>query len=208
MNLQVGGQCDSGSGFREAFSKIMGAAPSKCHSVQWLHAAWIDSPLGPMIALADEKKLYLLEFVERRGLEREIAVLRQRLNIEIISGDNAILEQTRRALSAYFSGEDLRLNIPISMIGTPFQQTVWRALQTIPIGETISYKTLATMIGKPTAYRAVANANGCNQLVLIVPCHRVIRDNGELGGYAAGIARKEWLIAHEKNITAIEELVI
>nr|MCH9744339.1 methylated-DNA--[protein]-cysteine S-methyltransferase [Gammaproteobacteria bacterium] len=89
--------------------------------------------------------------------------------------------------------------IPIEMVGSPFQKKVWQALQAIPIGETISYKTLAANIHQPTACRAVANANGKNQLALIIPCHRVINEDGKLGGYGGGLHRKLWLIEHEKK---------
>lgn len=89
---------------------------------------------------------------------------------------------------------------PIRYIGSDFQENVWEELRRIPIGETISYKGLAEKLGRSTASRAVARANGANQLSLIVPCHRVINTNGALGGYGGGLARKEWLIKHEKMV--------
>ena len=84
-------------------------------------------------------------------------------------------------------------------MGSDFQKSVWAALRKIPPGETRSYLDTAKAVGKPTAFRAVANANGANQLAIIIPCHRVINNNGELGGYGGGISRKQWLIDHEKK---------
>lgn len=83
------------------------------------------------------------------------------------------------------------------MIGTDFQKQVWQALQQIPFGQTCAYMDIARALGKPTAYRAVANANGANRLAIIIPCHRVINANGQLGGYASGLTRKAWLLKQE-----------
>ncbi len=84
-------------------------------------------------------------------------------------------------------------------MGSPFQKQVWKALQQIPHGQTCSYADLAAAIGKPTACRAVANANGANQLAIVIPCHRVINSDGKLGGYGGGVSKKQWLIDHEKK---------
>ncbi len=103
------------------------------------------------------------------------------------------------ALEAYLSGNLRALNgVMMNPIGTPFQQRVWAALTTIPVGETWSYKRLACAIGRPTAYRAVANANGRNPLPIFIPCHRVIAADGSLGGFSSGLDRKAWLLAHEQ----------
>nr|MCH9743324.1 trifunctional transcriptional activator/DNA repair protein Ada/methylated-DNA--[protein]-cysteine S-methyltransferase [Gammaproteobacteria bacterium] len=157
IDSQLSSNYDSASGFRDAFTKIMGTAPSKANLKQLLYAAWTDTPLGPMLLIANEDKLYLLEFVDRRGLEREIEMMRKRLKINIIPGNNKIIQHTTQALADYFSGKNLQFDIPIEMVGSPFQKKVWQALQAIPIGETISYKTLAANIHQPTACRAVAN---------------------------------------------------
>ncbi len=104
---------------------------------------------------------------------------------------NAILE--------YFDGK--KLNLPVDVQGTEFQKRVWAAISRIPYGETRSYNKIAEEIGMPKAYRAVANACGANPVPLIVPCHRVIRKNGGLGGYGMGIERKKYLLAMEKSVS-------
>lgn len=200
IDTQLDAGYESGSGFRDAFSKIMGAAPTnfgKHHNV--LKASWLDSPLGPMLAIADDKALYLLEFVERRGLEREIERLRLRTKSAIIPGSTDSITSIEAELKLYFDGKLKAFKTPIHLMGSPFQKLVWAELMRIPYGQTRSYADQAAAISKPSAYRAVANANGANQLAIVVPCHRIINTNGELGGYGGGIARKKWLINHEKQ---------
>lgn len=197
-NAQLAMGYESSNDFRDAFSRIMGAAPSQFDNLI-LKCQWMDTPLGPMLAIADDEALYLLEFVERRGLEREIERMCQRLKAAIVPGDNAILNSINQALNDYFTGKSLTFKTPIKVIGSPFQQTVWQALQTIPTGETRSYLDIAKQINRPTACRAVARANATNQLAIIIPCHRVVNQSGQLGGYAAGIERKQWLLDHERT---------
>ncbi|MCL4136996.1 UNVERIFIED_CONTAM: hypothetical protein GTU68_016102 [Idotea baltica] len=154
-----------------------------------------------MVSITDNQGLYLLEFVDRRGLELEVERLRKRLSAAIIPGETHITKQLKIELEQYFQGENIIFKTPINLVGTPFQKQVWKTLQDIPAGETLSYADLAKCINKPTACRAVAQANGANQISIIIPCHRVINSNGDLGGYGGGIIRKQWLINHEKNIT-------
>lgn len=191
---------ESSSGFRDAFSKIMGAAPTHFgkHLII-LKTAWLDTPLGPMITIADERSLYLLEFVDRRGLEREVERLRNKLKAAIIPGNTAPINSIEEELNAYFSGSLKEFKTPVHLLGSPFQKMIWHELTHIPYGETRSYSKQAEMLNKPTAFRAVANANGSNQLAIIIPCHRIINLNGNLGGYGGGLARKKWLIEHELN---------
>lgn len=194
--LDTGYQSDSG--FRDAFSRIMGAAPTKLnHTI--LKAAWLDTPLGPMLAIADEEKLFLLEFVDRRGLEREIERLRQKAQAAIIPELNEPIKRIEQELKSYFSGTLTTFSTPTASLGTAFERSVWQALKAIPLGETRSYAQIAQAIGNPSAFRACARANGANQLALIVPCHRVINSNGELGGYGGGLTRKKWLLEHERS---------
>ncbi len=163
-----------------------------------LSAAWFETELGPMVAIADDTELYLLEFATRRGLEREIALLRKR-GYAITLGDTQPLQTIQAELLAYFSGRLMQFNTPYRMFGTLFQRQVWAQLLNISYGKTQSYAQQATAMGKPTAYRAVANANGSNQLAILIPCHRIISSDGSLGGYGGGIAVKQWLLQHEQH---------
>lgn len=199
IEAQLSTGYESSSGFRDAFSKIMGAAPSKQGECQILKSTWLDSPLGPILAISDEESLYLLEFVDRRGLEREIERLRFRTKSAIIPGSTKPIQSIEKELAHYFKGTLTTFKTPIKYLGSPFQQKVWNALTKIPYGETCSYAELAKAIKQPTAHRACANANGANQLAIIIPCHRVINSNQKIGGYGGGVARKIWLINHEKK---------
>lgn len=111
--------------------------------------------------------------------------------------DDAPLAEVRRVLDAYFLGEINVILPPLDLRGTAFQQKVWQALQAIPAGETRSYGDIAREIGAPTAVRAVGAAVGRNPVSILVPCHRVVGSSGKLTGYAGGLDRKTWLLAHE-----------
>lgn len=199
IEAQLATGYESSSGFRDAFTRIMGAAPTKSGQNYLLKAAWLDTPLGPMIAIADEKYLYLLEFIDRRGLEREVERLRQKTKSAVIPGVTPVIHLIETELKAYFKGGLKKFKTPLFFLGSSFQKQVWEELIKIPYGETRCYSDIAKAIGRPLAHRATASANGANQLALIVPCHRVININGDLGGYGGGLARKQWLINHEKR---------
>jgi methylated-DNA-[protein]-cysteine S-methyltransferase len=107
-------------------------------------------------------------------------------------------------LEAYFAGDVAAIDaLQVETRGTPFQREVWRCLREIPVGSTISYGELARRVGRPNAQRAVGMANAANPVTLIVPCHRVIRTGGALGGYAFGLDYKRWLLAHEAPALAL-----
>jgi len=199
IDAQISAGYESSSGFRDAFSRIMGAAPTLLGHSNLLKASWLDTRLGPMIAISDEDALYLLEFVDRRGLEREVERLRQRTKSAIIPGSTNPIKSIEKELSQYFDGKLKKFNTPLFFLGSLFQKDVWEALKKIPYGETYSYLDIAKAVSRPTAFRAVANANGANQLAIIIPCHRVINTGGDLGGYGGGLTRKKWLIDHEKR---------
>ncbi|WP_110708840.1 methylated-DNA--[protein]-cysteine S-methyltransferase [Salinicola sp. CR57] len=118
-----------------------------------------------------------------------------------VDNPNAVTAQCARQLEAYFLGELTRFDLPLAPRGTDFQARVWQALRAIPYGQTRSYRDIAVEIGAPTAVRAVGAANGRNPISLVVPCHRVIGSNGRLTGYAGGVGRKQWLLAHEVALT-------
>ena len=201
IEAQLATGYESSSGFRDAFSRIMGAPPSKILQNKILKASWIDTPLGPMIAIGDEVALYLLEFVDRRGLEREIERLRHKTKAAIIPGTTDPINTIGKELSHYFAGTLKEFKTPLYFLGSPFQKEVWEELQKIPRGETRSYLDVAKAVGRPLSFRAVAQANGANQLAIIIPCHRVINANGDLGGYGGGLLRKKQLLDHEKTFS-------
>lgn len=198
IDVQIETGFESSSGFRDAFSKIFGNVPARIdQQTKVLKATWIDTVLGPMIAIADETVLYLLEFVMRRGLEKEVERLRAR-GFVIIPGSTPPTQSITTELTHYFSGTLTEFKTPYRVFGSLFQQAVWQALCDIPYGETKSYREQAISLARPSAYRAVANANGANQLAIIIPCHRIIASDGTLGGYGGGLAVKQWLLEHEK----------
>lgn len=198
IDAQLKSGYESGSGFRDAFSRIMGAVSTK-HTTYALKAACLDTKLGPVLCIADEQGLYLLEFVDQRSLERKIERMRRKFKMTIIPGETRITHRIKKELNAYFNGNCFTFNTPVYLLGSPFQKQVWEILKKIPPGETRSYLDIAKILERPTAFRAVAQANGANQLALIIPCHRVINANGDLGGYGGGVARKQWLLEHEKR---------
>ncbi len=112
---------------------------------------------------------------------------------------NIITQATKQQLIEYFDGKRQQFDLPTDAQGTDFQKMVWKVLCQIPFGVTQPYQFIATLIQKPTASRAVGAANGRNPLSIIVPCHRIIGSNGKLTGYAGGLERKAWLLAHEKQ---------
>jgi methylated-DNA-[protein]-cysteine S-methyltransferase len=115
---------------------------------------------------------------------------------------NALFAAVREQLTEYFAGERNEFDIPLELIGTPFQRRVWQELQRIPCGQTITYADLARRLGKPTASRAVGHAVGRNPVSIIVPCHRVIGSNGNLTGYAGGLDAKRRLLARERRLAS------
>lgn len=160
----------------------------------------IDTPIGNMIAITDDTKLHLLEFTDRRGLEPEIAKMIKTADVEIISGRTKITDLIEQELKSYFKGELKKFKTPLKLYGSDFQKSVLNTLINIPYGETRSYKEQAVILGNPKAVRAVARANGTNQIAIVIPCHRVIGADGSLTGYAGGLDKKERLLKHENAI--------
>jgi AraC family transcriptional regulator of adaptative response/methylated-DNA-[protein]-cysteine methyltransferase len=190
---------ESDSGFRDAFARVFGDTPGRARGKALLVATWIESPLGPMLAIAGDEGLELLEFVDRRALETELRALRGKLGSAIVPGDHPILRRTANQLREYFAGTRRTFDIPLKQRGSPFQLAAWQALCDIPFGETRSYTDMARRVGSPGAVRAIGRVNGQNQIAIVVPCHRVIRADGSLCGYGGGRWRKQWLIDHEKG---------
>jgi len=190
---------DSHSGFREAFGKLFGDAPGRAAEGggDFIRVAWLESPLGPLVAAAVDEGICLLEFTERRMLEAQAETLKSRLKLPAAPASHPLLERLKVELDEYFAGARRDFDLPIAEPGTSFQERVWSALCAIPYGETRSYAQLAHAIGDPAAVRAVAQANGRNRIAILVPCHRVIGSDGGLGGYGGGVWRKKRLLEIE-----------
>jgi AraC family transcriptional regulator, regulatory protein of adaptative response / methylated-DNA-[protein]-cysteine methyltransferase len=190
---------ESASGFREAFTRIFGDPPTAAKSRAPMFAERIETPLGGMIAVADDEGLRLLEFADRRATERELSILRKRLRTNIVPGEHPHLETIRSQLADYLSGRKLEFDIPLAPVGSAFQLRAWEILRSIPVGETRSYSWMARRLGDENARRAVGRANGTNMICIVIPCHRVIRADGTLCGYGGGLWRKKWLLDHEQR---------
>jgi AraC family transcriptional regulator of adaptative response/methylated-DNA-[protein]-cysteine methyltransferase len=191
---------ESLSGFNDSYKAIVGTAPSKSKTKTVINFTRLATPLGTMVAAADEHGICLLEFADRRMLETELNYLRKKINAAIIQGKNSHLETLVSQLDDYFKGKLKRFSLPLVTPGTEFQKSVWTELQNIPFGATRSYKEVAKLIGLPRSIRAVANANGMNRIAIIIPCHRVIGNSGHLTGYGGGLWRKKWLLEHEQGM--------
>lgn len=195
---------ESESGFRDAFRRQFGDSPTRtreCGNGE-LAAQPIATPLGELLAVSADQGVCLLEFADRRALRSQLATLRRRVPGPVIHADHPHLSALRAQLAEYFAGARRDFDVPILTRGTPFQEQVWAALRRIPVGQTRSYAEIARQVGRPTAVRAVARANGQNRLAILIPCHRVIGSNGALTGYGGGLWRKQWLLAHERAAPA------
>ncbi|MEO8878346.1 MAG: methylated-DNA--[protein]-cysteine S-methyltransferase [Polyangiaceae bacterium] len=162
---------------------------AKQNDTRVIRTKTISSPVGDLVLYATDDALVAAQMVNQKHAID--------LEAEAVRGPHPILDSAVRDFAAYFSGNAVPLKTPLAAKGTAFQQLVWAALRTIPFGETWSYAQLAKKIGKPNAVRAVGTANSRNPIAILVPCHRVIAMSGALTGYAGGIDKKEWLLAHE-----------
>lgn len=193
---------ESESGFREAFGRLFGSRPGQAdRAARVVAMKWLETPLGPMLAGACDEGVCLLEFIDRRAIEAQIAALRRRLGASVALSPVAHpnLGNLERQLAEYFAGKRRSFSLRLHAPGTEFQMRVWDELQRIPHGQTRSYLDLARAIGRPTATRAVARANGDNRLAILIPCHRVIGADGSLSGYGGQVWRKQWLLDHESR---------
>jgi len=151
------------------------------------------SPIGELLLASDGESVTGISMAEHRGKPAQGPEPGWRRDD---SAFRAVCEQ----LEAYFEGNLQEFDLPLLMPGTPFQQKVWETLRAIPYGTTISYTELARRIGRSGASRAVGSANGRNRICIVVPCHRVIAADGTLGGFGGGLARKQWLLEHERAV--------
>lgn len=188
---------ESLSGFSYTCKKLTGHAPSERQQVILIHR--FTTPIGPMFVCATEKGVCLLEFVDRRMLETEFSDLQRLLKANILAGENRHTRQAEKEIGEYFAGRRQTFEITLDTPGSLFQQAVWQGIARVGYGETSHYQALALTLDKPTAVRAVAGANGANRVAIVIPCHRIVGKDGTLTGYGGGVARKAWLLAHEKK---------
>ena len=190
---------ESESGFRSAFARVFGSAPSDAKGCDAITLGWIETPVGPLVVGATGDAVCLLEFSDRRMLETQLQALRRRVRMPLVPGTNRWLTVLKAQLDEYFAGKRRDFDLPLRYPGTPFQEKVWSALLEIPYGSTCSYKDVARKVGHPQAVRAVGTANGMNRIAIVIPCHRVVNANGNLGGYGGGLWRKRILLDLENG---------
>ncbi|HEV8537426.1 MAG TPA: methylated-DNA--[protein]-cysteine S-methyltransferase [Bacteroidota bacterium] len=198
-DVALGYGYNSHSGFRDAFAKTSGTSPGRSRDADCVLATWIESPMGPLIAAATSEGICLLEFTERRMLEAQFASLRRHFKSAVVPGENEHIKLLKEELKQYFEGTLKTFSVKLIYPATPFQQKVWNELIKIPFGKTVSYEDIARRIGSLKACRAVGTANGLNRIAIVIPCHRVVNKNGELGGYGGGLWRKRKLLDLEQG---------
>lgn len=154
-----------------------------------VHLFKVQTPLGDLTALASDQRIYYLGYEET-----DARAFAKSQGLTLSDGPSPLATPLGQQLGDYFAGRRTNFSLPIKPLGTPFQRQVWQALLAIPYGHTASYQAIARAIGQPQACRAVGGANHRNPLSIIIPCHRVIRADGRLGGYGGGLDRKKYLL--------------
>ena len=172
-------------------------ASTSLPALNWVD--WLESPVGPLIVGAHAESICLLQFADKDALESRLESLRRGHASTLSAGKSPALERLRLELGEYFESRRREFSDDLLYPGTPFQEKVWSALREIPYGETWSYKDLAVRVGDVLATRAVGAANGQNPIAIVIPCHRVVNANGDLGGYGGGSWRKRLLLDLEKG---------
>ena len=159
----------------------------------------ISSPIGELVLGAGQGGCRLIEFADCSDARRSLAG--RPYNLRVSDAEHALFRRMENELAAYFAGSAGVPTIPLDLRGTSFQVAVWKALLGIPYGETRTYAEIADAVGRPAAVRAVGSAIGRNPVCVLVPCHRVVRTGGGLGGYGGGLWRKEYLLEFEGRQT-------
>ena len=158
------------------------------------------SPVGEMLLGSYDNKLCLADWKYRRMRSTIDKRIQNGLNAEYVEQSSEVIEETIKEMKEYFAGERKDFDIPLLMVGTDFQKSVWKGLIQVPYGTTASYLELSKRIGNEKAVRAVATANGANAIAIMIPCHRIIGSNGDLVGYAGGLDVKRKLLELENNL--------
>jgi methylated-DNA-[protein]-cysteine S-methyltransferase len=159
-----------------------------------LHTITMNSPVGELRLIASERGLRAILW----GAE-DAARIASVDEAALVEGHTPLLDEAVVQLEEYFAGTRRDFDLPLDPLGTPFQQSAWMVLRTIPYGRTMSYGEQARKLGDPNKARAVGAANGKNPLSIVVPCHRVIGSTGDLTGFGGGLEAKSWLLDHERQ---------
>lgn len=160
-----------------------------------MHYCYIETSIGPLLIAGDESAVRYIGLPKDGRPEKAPAGWTE-------SAARGALAEAVRQLREYFAGKRTEFDLPLAPEGTAFQKSVWRRLQEIPYGETISYGELARRVGNPKASRAVGSANGKNKLPIVIPCHRVIAGDNTLGGFGGGLPMKEKLLGLERRVNS------
>jgi methylated-DNA-[protein]-cysteine S-methyltransferase len=169
-----------------------------------ISVTYYQSPVGEILLGSYEEKLCLADWKERVSREVIDTRIQKAFKAQYIEQGSLVVDKTIEQLDAYFSGNRRDFGLPLLMVGTPFQKSVWHTLTQIPYGDTVSYMDIAKSIGKPKAIRAVATAIGTNALSIVIPCHRVVGSDGDLRGYAGGLEVKKRLLTLESKIVGYD----
>ena len=164
-----------------------------------VYLKYIDTPIGKMRIGASDEGICLFDFQYRKSIDSIMKRIENLSGKQFAEGDHPHFKLLEQQISEYFVGTRKDFDLPLHLVGTPFQKSVWEGLLKIPYGETRSYKQQSIFLGNEKAIRAVATANGENGIAIIIPCHRVIGTNGTLVGYGGGLQRKKWLLDLERK---------
>lgn len=198
IDAQVSLGYESNSGFRDAFYRLFGAAPSKLENITILKASLIDTPLGPMKAIADEKNLYFLDFIDRKDLDSKVEEIKRMTQAIIFPGITPPIYRIEKELSEYFNGRLKAFTTPLWLGGSTLQQSVCREIKTIPLGETRTHTDIIQSTSRHP--QAITKASKANCFALVIPFHRVLNSKGINDFGNSNFTRNQWLLNHEQVI--------
>lgn len=161
---------------------------------------YFKTPMGELIIGDYQNKICICDWRYRKMRQQIDKRIQGFLKADYLEGKSDLLEETKKQFSQYFEGNRQAFELPLWMLGTDFQKSVWQALIEIPYGETVTYLNLSKKLGNEKAIRAVASANGANAISIIIPCHRIIGSDGKLVGYAGGLNIKKKLLELEGSL--------
>lgn len=167
--------------------------------MQQINIQYHQTPVAEFVLGSLNHALCLCDFRYRKQRQAVDDRLKRIAGAQFVEQDDDLLLATRLQLDEYLTGKRRQFDLPLTLLGSAFQQQVWQALQTIPFGHTASYQDIGQAIGNPKAVRAIGTANGANALAIIVPCHRIIGRDGSLVGYGGGLALKQTLLSLEQT---------